>query len=197
MQVPSHRTAPVPPRQAATISNPTNTTNGMTRFNDNYSHQQSLEFSQSQQDLLLPPTLPGKDSKPDYEVVIGLTLRWAGVPNPGFDQFSRTFDFDPMAFQYNQPATNVLDVGFDDFSVPDMGGFVDNMPLLQFPNQPSGQEALVMHYFETVQKVQPFFAGEALTDVTYGVSKHRYLRRLFRGSRPLSLTICLRPGHRK
>ncbi|KAF8969160.1 fungal-specific transcription factor domain-containing protein, partial [Flammula alnicola] len=33
--------------------------------------------------------------------------------------------------------------------------------------QSGGQEELVMHYFDNVRKVQPFFAGEALTDITY------------------------------
>jgi len=108
----------------------------------------------------------------------------AEPPNSSFD-ISRGFELDPATgFQYAQsltPAAPFQQLGAEPFvdqgfgpptssSSSDHLGFTDPSvlsPLQMPPKQTNVHAELVMHYFNNVRRVQPFFAGEALTDVTY------------------------------
>ncbi|KAF8907283.1 fungal-specific transcription factor domain-containing protein [Gymnopilus junonius] len=100
----------------------------------------------------------------------------SGMPTPitPFDDFSGTFDnFDQSANVFwSQPALFNPSVGADflgnDFLNPPTNESLFAEQSMISPHQvQSGHEELVMHYFNNVQKVQPFFAGEALRDATY------------------------------
>jgi hypothetical protein len=104
--------------------------------------------------------------------------------NSSFD-ISRGFEPDPATgFHYAQsltPAAPFQQLGaesFDQgFGLPASSSsdhlFTDPSVLSPFPMPPKQMNVhaeLVMHYFNNVRRVQPFFAGEALTDITYSVS---------------------------
>jgi len=119
--------------------------------------------------------------------VEGLTLvNSAEPPNSSFD-ISRGFELDPATgFQYPQSLTPAapfhqleaepfVDQGFGPpiSSSSDHLGFADPSVFSPFqmpPKQTDVHAEHVMHYFNNVRRVQPLFAGEALTDVTYSVS---------------------------
>ncbi|KAF8150823.1 fungal-specific transcription factor domain-containing protein [Crassisporium funariophilum] len=165
MQVPSHRGLPLP-RQ-------TSNRNGIS-VNQNRSEfepfRQTIDapYSQNHNGHLLPG-MPG-------------------ASNSSFDQISNFNDvydhatgfpypqsLSSASSSYHAPLQDPLnDQGFSLFqtsSTSEHLGFLDPSSVVSPYHAPSGQSAvheeLVMHYFTNVRKVQFFFAGDALTDITY------------------------------
>jgi len=94
---------------------------------------------------------------------------FVGAPN--FGGVSRDFDFDPAAGFF--PHTALFNPSLDSESLNSHDFLLHTAPANDIFSDPSvasylsspGQtvhEELVMHYFSNVQKVQSFFAGEAL-----------------------------------
>jgi hypothetical protein len=115
----------------------------------------------------------------------------AGASHSSFD-ISRGYEFDPTTtnFHFTHSLSSaapflhtlpdsLVDQGFgllNPSPSSDHLSFTDPSLISSFhvpPGQTNVHEALVMHYFDNVQRVQPFFAGEILTDITYSVSPYR------------------------
>lgn len=103
----------------------------------------------------------------------------SGATNAGFEHLTRSLEaFNPeTSFHYSHPLSTMP---YHQTLEPDQFGLMpapadalgfDQAAQYNFPaGQSGGQSELVMHYFENVRKVQPFCAGDALTDSTYTVS---------------------------
>lgn len=113
-----------------------------------------------------------------------LFVDFAGASHSSFD-IPRGYDFDPnfpfphtlssaAPFLHTLGPDSLVDQGFGLLHPsPSSDHLSFTEPLLSFhvpPGQTNVHEELVMHYFDNVRKVQPFFAGEVLTDITYSVS---------------------------
>ncbi|KAH9481307.1 Trichothecene biosynthesis transcription regulator TRI10 [Psilocybe cubensis] len=159
MQVPSHRAVQQQQRQQVrqtTVNSHTGSVN-VTRTNfESFHHPLDTSFN----------------AQHGPHLMSGMT----GAPSSFDDHISRQFDtYDPTFFQQTalfNPSLGGENTDFGLLSTQTANDvlFQDptTMPAYNSPaNQTAVQEELVMHYFSNVQKAQPFFAGEALTDITY------------------------------
>ncbi|KIM40022.1 hypothetical protein M413DRAFT_446911 [Hebeloma cylindrosporum] len=170
MQGPAQRNMPSSTQRAPTPSTRTNQ-NPPVGHNG---HRQSFEspfpplvetpFPQNHNDHLLP-AMPG-------------------ASNSSFD-ISRGYEFDPTTnfhfphtlssaepFLHTLGPDSLVDQGFGLIHPSpsnDHLSFTDPSLITSFhsPGQTNVHQELVMHYFDNVRKVQPFFAGEVQTDITY------------------------------
>ncbi|KAF9485136.1 hypothetical protein BDN70DRAFT_848342 [Pholiota conissans] len=153
MQMPAHRT--MSSRQSSMPNHAA--INAMARNGfDSYQHTVDASFVHTTHSDLLMPALPG-------------------ASNPTFEHLSRSLEpFDSSNFHYNNnplpsiPYHHSLDP--DQFplmppnSATDPLGYTDQWAIA---GQPTGQSELIMHYFESVRKVHPLCASDALRDTTY------------------------------
>uniref|UniRef100_A0A8H7Y332 Zn(2)-C6 fungal-type domain-containing protein n=1 Tax=Psilocybe cubensis TaxID=181762 RepID=A0A8H7Y332_PSICU len=164
MQVPSHRAVQQQQRQQVrqtTVNSHTGSVN-VTRTNfESFHHPLDTSFNAQHG----PHLMSGMTEVP-----------LKGAPSSFDDHISRQFDtYDPTFFQQTalfNPSLGGENTDFGLLSTQTANDvlFQDptTMPAYNSPaNQTAVQEELVMHYFSNVQKAQPFFAGEALTDITY------------------------------
>lgn len=193
MQVPVQRS----PVQRATTPATRTSQNSSAGLNGLRQRQSSFEssfphlvvetpFPQNHTDHLLPP-MSGEYWKIQAVVEDSLFVDSAGTSHSNFD-ISRGYEFDPTAtnFHFSHGLSSaapflhtlpdsLVDQGFgllqpspssDHLSFTDPSLISFHVP----PGQTNVHEELVMHYFDNVRKVQPLFAGEVLTDITYTVS---------------------------
>jgi len=128
-------------------------------------HHQLVEppFVQNTNDHLIP-VLPGASSSTydqlsAYPLFDTPTNFFSTPPVPASSPYHNHIGPDSLEQNYLFPASNT---GHLDFMDPPVAS---QYPLAS--GQSAVHEELVMHYFSNVRKVQFFFAGDALTDITY------------------------------